>query len=301
MFDRFVVVDWSANSAPKLGPDSIWIAVYGRTRVGEGDGQAGEMSVTNVPTRVAAEAFLVELFESDRTATTLLGVDFSLGYPAGTAAALGLHGAPWSAMWTLLAHRITDDARNVNNRFAVAAELNDRITGGPAPFWGCPPSAASGQLTTTKPIPTESTATGWLRPFRVTEDVLRARGHRPFSSWQLLGAGAVGSQSLVGIPKLHGLRQRFPDRMHVWPFTTGFRTPTLVDGDIVVAEVWPSMLDVGDIGDRLRDAVQVSATARWLADTDTAGGLDALFSPALPPDVTSAAIAEEGWVFGVVP
>jgi len=301
MFDRFVVVDWSANSAPKLGRDSIWIAVYGRTRVGQGDGRAGEMSVTNLPTRAAAAAFLVDLFESDRTATTLLGVDFSLGYPAGTAAALGLHGAPWSAMWTLLADCITDDARNVNNRFAVAAELNDRITGGPAPFWGCPPSAASGQLTTTKPIPTESTATSWLRPFRVTEDVLRARGHRPFSSWQLLGAGAVGSQSLVGIPKLHGLRQRFSDRMHIWPFTTGFRTPTLVDGAIVVAEVWPSMLDVGDIGDRVRDAVQVSATARWLADTDTAGGLDALFSPALPPEVTSAAIAEEGWVLGVVP
>ena len=297
MFDRFVVVDWSANSARKLGRDSIWIAIRGRT----GDGQAGEMSVSNVPTRVAAEAFLVELFESDRNATTLLGVDFSLGYPAGTAAALGLHGAPWSAMWTLLADRISDDDRNANNRFAVAAELNDRLTGGPAPFWGCPPSAASGQLTTTKPAPTEPTATGWLRPFRVTEDVLRAHGYRPFSSWQLLGAGAVGSQSLVGIPRLHGLRRRFPDRMHIWPFTTGFRTPTLVDGAIVVAEAWPSMLDVGDIGDRVRDAVQVSATALWLADTDTAGGLDALFSPALPPEVTSAAIAEEGWVLGVVP
>jgi len=302
VFDRFVVVDWSANSAPKLGRDSIWIAVYGRT----GDGHAWEMSVTNVPTRVAAEAFLVELSESDRTATTLLGVDFSLGYPAGTAAALGLHGAPWSAMWTLLADRITDDDRNVNNRFAVAAELNDRLTGGPEPFWGCPPSAASRHLTTTKPASGRSAAVtpssaGVLAPFRAVEDALRAQGHRPFSSWQLLGAGAVGSQSLVGIPRLHGLRRRFPDRMHIWPFTTGFRTPTLVDGAIVVAEVWPSMLDVGDIGDGVRDAVQVSATARWLADADTAGRLDALFSPALSPEVTSAAIAEEGWVLGVVP
>lgn len=316
MFDRFVVVDWSANSTPKVGRDSIWIAVHGRTRVGQGDGHAGEMSVTNLPTRGAAEAFLVELFEGDRTATTLLGVDFSLGYPAGTAAALGLHGAPWSAMWTLLADRITDDDRNVNNRFVVAAELNDRLTGGPAPFWGCPPSAASRHLTTTKPAsgksaavtpPTTELATskpaalGVLPPFRAVENVLRAQGHRPFSSWQLLGAGAVGSQSLVGIPRLHGLRRRLPDRMHIWPFTTGFRTPTLVDGAIVVAEVWPSMLDVGDIGDRVRDAVQVSATARWLADADTAGALDELFSPALSPEVTSAAIAEEGWVLGVVP
>jgi len=89
--------------------------------------------------------------------------------------------------------------------------------------------------------------------------------------------------------------------MHIWPFTTGFGTPTLDDGAIVVAEVWPSMLDVGDIGDRVRDAVQVSATARWLADTEAAGELDALFSPALLSEVSAAAIAEEGWVLGVVP
>jgi len=297
VFEQFVVVDWSANSTPKVGRDSIWIAVYDRTT---------ERSVTNVPTRAAAESFLVDLLACDRTATTLLGLDFSLGYPAGTAAALGLHGAPWSAMWMLLADRITDDARNVNNRFAVAAELNGRLTGGPAPFWGCPPSAASGQLTTTKPASGKSAATipssaGSLAPFRVVENVLRVQGHRPFSSWQLLGAGAVGSQSLLGIPRLHALRRRFPDRMHIWPFTTGFGTPTLDDGAIVVAEVWPSMLDVGDIGDRVRDAVQVSATARWLADTEAAGELDALFSPALLSEVSAAAIAEEGWVLGVVP
>ena len=297
MFDQFVVVDWSANSTPKSGRDSIWIAVHDRTT---------ERSVTNFPTRAAAESFLVEFFECDPTATTLIGVDFSLGYPAGTAAALGLHGAPWSAMWTLLADCITDDDRNVNNRFAVAAELNRRFTGGPAPFWGCPPSAASGQLTTTKPAGGKSAATtaaspGSLAPFRVVENVLRVQGHRPFSSWQLLGAGAVGSQSLLGIPRLHALRRRFPDRVHIWPFTTGFGTPTLDAGAIVVAEVWPSMLDVGDIGDRVRDAVQVSATARWFADTEAAGELDALFSPALLSEVSAAAIAEEGWVLGVVP
>jgi hypothetical protein len=57
-------------------------------------------------TRSAAEAFLVELFESDPTSSTLVGVDFSLGYPAGTATALGLTGTAWSAMWALLAEEI---------------------------------------------------------------------------------------------------------------------------------------------------------------------------------------------------
>jgi len=142
VFDRFVVVDWSANSTPKLGRDSIWAAVRER---------AGETTLTNLPTRAAAGDFLVELFDSDQRATTLVGVDFSLGFPAGTAAALGSTGTAWSEMWALLADCISDDERNRNNRFAVAADLNDRITGGAAPFWGCPPSAASQRLTSTKP------------------------------------------------------------------------------------------------------------------------------------------------------
>jgi len=79
MFDRFVVVDWSANSTPKLGRDSIWVGHLDVT---------GNTSVTNLPTRREAEAFLGHLFESEPTLTTLIGVDFSLGYPAGTARAL---------------------------------------------------------------------------------------------------------------------------------------------------------------------------------------------------------------------
>jgi hypothetical protein len=287
MFDRFVVVDWSAQSTPKLGRDSIWIGVRD---------SAGEVSVTNLSTRSSAEAFLVDLFESEPTSSTLVGVDFSLGYPAGTAAALGLTGTAWSAMWALLAGRLQDDDRNANNRFAVAAVLNQELTGAAAPFWGCPPSAACGYLTATRPLDA-----GPLAPFRATEELLRAGGRRPFSSWQLLGAGAVGSQSLLGIGRLHSLRTRLGERMEVWPFTTGFRTPTLGDGSIVVAEVWPSMLAVDDAGHTVRDAAQVYAAVRWLAATDESGGLGALFSPALPPTVAAAAVAEEGWVLGVVP
>jgi hypothetical protein len=89
--------------------------------------------------------------------------------------------------------------------------------------------------------------------------------------------------------------------MEVWPFTTGFGSPTLGDGAIVVAEVWPSMLAIDDAGEMVRDAAQVSAAVRWLAETDESGGLDALFSPTLPPMVSATAVAEEGWVLGVVP
>ncbi len=287
MFDRYVVVDWSANSTPKLGRDSIWIATLDQT---------GDVSVVNVATRSEAERRLVELFIADPMSTTLLGVDFSLGYPAGTASALGLAGAPWSAMWEMLADRIGDDDRNGNNRFSVAGELNERLSAGTGPFWGCPPSAANGHLTTTRPAATEAFA-----QFRAAEEVLRSQGRRPFSSWQLLGAGAVGSQSLLGIPRLARLRRRFGNRVEVWPFTTGVEAPVLRDGVIVMAEVWPSMLDVDVAGTEVRDAAQVAATARWLADADAGGALGAMFSPALSPDVSEVAVAEEGWVLGVIP
>ena len=285
MFDRYLVVDWSANSTPKLGRDSIWIGVHDRT---------GRVSITNLATRRSAEAFLVELFEVDPTATTLVGVDFSLGYPSGTAAALGLSGAPWSAMWTMLSEQITDDERNGNNRFAVAARINERVTGSAAPFWGCPPLAAGRYLTTTKPHSGE-----FLGEFRMVEAALRNQGRRPFSSWQLLGAGAVGSQSLVGIPMLARMRIRFASRLDVWPYTTGFDPPSAAPGAIVVAEVWPSMLDVADTGELVRDAAQVDTTAQWLAAADESGELQAMFSPEVSAEVATAATAEEGWVLGV--
>ena len=287
MFDRYVVVDWSANSAPKLGRDSIWIAVHDRS---------GTVTVTNLATRRSAEAFLIDLLDQDSSVATLIGVDFSLGYPAGTAAALGLDGPAWSSTWALLADRICDDDRNANNRFAVAAGLNEQMTSSASPFWGCPPSAANGHLTTTKPL-----AQGPLAQFRAVEGVLQSQGRRPFSAWQLLGAGAVGSQSLLGIPMLGRLRCRFEDRFDVWPFTTKLRAPTIHDGAIVVAEVWPSMFDISESAERVRDAAQVSVTEQWLAATDSTGGLDTRFSPAMPLDMAAAVIDEEGWVLGVTP
>jgi precorrin-8X/cobalt-precorrin-8 methylmutase len=286
LFDRVVVVDWSANSIPKLGRDSIWIAVA--------DAPDDEW-LTNLPTRAAAIAFLTDLIESDPTASTLIGVDFSLGYPAGTAAALGLIETAWSAMWDLLADHIDDDDRNVNNRFAVAAELNRRLTGSAAPFWGCPPPARSGNLSSTKPSPTPG-----LAEFRAVERVLQAHGRRPFSSWQLLGAGAVGSQSLLGIARLHTLRARFGERLAIWPFTTGLTAPSHDEGAVVLVEVWPSMHPVMEAAGEIRDAAQVRTTARWLAEADSSGDLAAWFSPPMPAGVARAAVAEEGWVLGVM-
>jgi hypothetical protein len=286
MFDRVVVVDWSASSTPTTGRDSIWIAVV--------DAGATDPIARNVSTRHEAERFLVDLVEESGAHRTLIGVDFSLGYPSGTAAALGLTGTPWRAMWGYLDCSIDDDDRNRNNRFGLAAAMNAALGGGPGPFWGCPPSAATATLTATKP----SMPAG-LAEWRTVEARLRSAGLRPFSAWQLLGAGSVGSQSLVGVPVMARLRRRFDQRVHVWPFTTGLQAPDVARGDVVVAEVWPSMRPIDVVDGRVRDRAQVEATSRWLRDLAGAGRLRDLFAPSCDPAWAAAVVDEEGWVLGV--
>ncbi|MEP4590461.1 MAG: cobalamin biosynthesis protein CbiG, partial [Ilumatobacter sp.] len=204
MFERIVVVDWSASSTPTTGKDSIWIA--------ELHVASGHLSTVNPPTRTAACDLLMHL--ASGSGRCLVGVDFSLGFPAGTADAVGLTGVPWAVTWELLAATIVDDERNANNRFEVARELNETMSSGPGPFWGCHPSRASSHLTSTK-VPCDP-----LPEWRTVEAELRRRGMRPFSAWQLLGAGAVGSQSLVGIAAMSRLLDRLVTSgrsVDVWP------------------------------------------------------------------------------------
>ena len=223
MFDRIVVVDWSANSTPKLGVDSIWIA----------DDDAGTVECRNLPTRSAALDHLASVVEAGRRRQTLIGFDVSLGYPSGTADALGLSGSPWESTWALLAAMILDDAGNRNNRFEVAASLNERMGAPPGPFWGRPASAPLDErLTATRPPRGADAPPTW----RIVEERLRNEGRRPSSAWQLLGAGSVGSQMLVGIPVVERLRRLAPEHVEVWPFTTGLVAPQERPGLVVVAE-----------------------------------------------------------------
>ncbi len=285
-FDRFVVVDWSASSTPKTGADSIWVAVLDRH---------AEVRTHNVATRAGALDLLSELTRTP--GRCLVGVDFSLGYPRGTAAALGLGGIEWSATWELIADAVVDDDRNANNRFEVAAAMNTQMSAGPGPFWGCPRSRRTAHLTTTK-VPSDP-----LPEWRIVEARLRERGMRPFSSWQLLGAGAVGSQSLLGIAAVATLVRRVAEQgrsVDVWPFTSGLGVPA---GDVVVAEVWPTLVGVTGVSGpewdgRVRDERQVVATARWLAAGDASTDLDSWFSPAVAASSRAIVRREEGWVLG---
>lgn len=230
--------------------------------------------------------------EIEAPGRVLVGVDFSLGYPTGFAEALGLTGTAWRQTWTLLAQLIDDDRRNANNRFRVASELNGRVGEASAagPFWGCPPGQRSTVLTSTKVSPDP------LPEWRLVEAVLRQRGHRPFSSWQLLGAGSVGSQSLTGIASLAPLLDEHAGQVDVWPFTTGLSAP---QRRVVIAEVWPTMFELPPLGGRVRDDQQVRTVAEALFAAARQGALGSWFSPNVGgADRLRSVEREEGWILG---
>lgn len=292
LFDRYVVVDWSANATPKAGKDSIWSCVH--------DGATGHQHTLNHLTRHAARQYLTDLLIADH-GRVLVGFDFPYGFPRGFAHAAGLGGSrPWVAAWEFLAHHVQDAADNTTNRFEVAAALNESISDGPGPFWG---TTSERHVT---PHLSRTKAPGFphagLAEFRSNELAVRATGRSPFSVWQLSGAGSVGSQALTGIPVVWGLRSHHElvHRSTIWPFETGLTTdPTAGRGDMIVhAEIWPSGIDV-DLGRHaVKDAAQVMELCEHLATLDAAGRLAAQFSPMLDAATTSAVLDEEGWILG---
>jgi len=292
LFSAYVIVDWSAAAKPTTGADSVWIGVLKRDvrfRL--------TFESHNPATRQEAEAKLAAILDDfkKRGERALVGFDFPLGFPQGFAQALNLPGeAPWRAVWDQLNKMVKDKADNTNNRFGVGSEINRRLTGGPFPFWGCPPKDA---LTTLQPKRTREHGEGDLAEFRFADKA--AKGAH--SIWKLYYNGSVGGQAIVGIPAARRLRDARNAR--VWPFETGFKalTEADLDGvDVVIAEVYPSLLKAVPAPGEVKDLAQVRAQAEHFAKLDEAGKLGAVFAPGkdVPAEVVEAAQAEEGWILG---
>lgn len=298
MFDAVVMVDYSAASTAGRvhgGRNGLWVAMTGPG-----------LPETIQPFRTRSELWtdlarrLTQLVGSGHR--VLCGLDFAFGYPAGTAAALGAPEAavPWQWMWELLRRQIWDRNDNVNNRFVVAAALNQRVDVDRGPFWGVPSSQRLAALPTTKPaFPIDRPPTA-LAEFRHTERALHQVGARAKSVWQLQGVGAVGSQTLMGIPRLARLiaTTGLAGRCHVWPFTTS----VLPAGGVVLAEVYPSLLPEDATIHAIKDARQVLALARSYRELDSHGRLGAALTlPHMDTDALGQVIGEEGWVLPVAP
>ena len=240
----------------------------------------------------------------------LLGVDFGLGYPAGFAGAAALPGTgpAWRRAWDYLKDAVQDGPDNVNNRFAVAAELNRRLGGSDTArrFWACPPAAAGPHLTTRRPAVTDENTPPARR--RVVEQ----RVTSAHEVWKLFTTGSVGGQTLLGIAWLARLLERpeLASRHAVWPFSDGFVVPgtsgLMAGGRLTVAEVYPRLSDDAAtaggtaFSHPIRDAAQVRTLAALLAKRAGEGRLAGWFG--LPAGLSVAdrdrCVAEEGWILG---
>lgn len=269
-FDTFVVVDWSGGNDRGETPkkDAIWTCIAR-------DGQAEDPVYQR--NRQIAEAWLRDMIEIEIAAgrRVMIGLDFPFGYPGGFCRALTGNDDPL-ALWDWIEARI-EDAPKANNRFDLAGEINRLIGNGRGPFWG------NGLRRDIDGLPrTKARYANVFAERRACEEV--AKGS--FSCWQLSGAGAVGSQVLMGVPVLGRLRRQFAGAVAVWPFEP-------LDSPVALVEIWPGLINPivkqAEVNGELRDAAQVRLLAGALSRLDAAslGELLAVDAP------------EEGWIMGL--
>ena len=272
-FHTILVADWSSAASPspaKPSKDAIWLCTD----------RAGVQDVTYHRTRTDALARIeAVLAEGNRT---LLGFDFAMGYPPGFAEMLTGE-ARAVAVWDWLAEYIRDGPRNANNRFEVAARMNEAFPG-VGPLWGHPQGRTYERLPFTGK---ERRDHGLASDVRHVDHLAASNRAQPIV--KLSGAGSVGGQSLVGLAALSRLR-RVHD-LSVWPQETGFSLPEA--GNLIV-EIFPNLFPIPDHG--IKDEQQVIATARALR----AAPSDWFTAPAALPDSGRIA-AEEGWILGIGP
>lgn len=284
LFDRYIAVDWSGSNSPSSGADSIWLGEAHRR------GTSIQMLASvNPRTRQTAMEVVRERIADARAAghRLLIGFDFAFGYPKG-AARLISGTDNWRSLWQSLATLVDDDKNNKSNNYAVADALNARFPSPGPRFWGRPAALDHPNLLTKK---TGAVFTA-IPERRLVEGI--ATGTK--AVWQLHYNGSVGSQVLLGIPRLHALRSLIDD-LAIWPFETDFERD--LTASVVVAEIYPSLFAT-DLSVLPLDRAQVEAVATGFARFDAEDQLTELL--AAPATLTSAerqaAVTEEGWIVG---
>ncbi|MEM1364515.1 MAG: precorrin-8X methylmutase, partial [Pseudomonadota bacterium] len=192
LFDQYLIVDWSASNKPVKDANSIWICLAENR-----GGKVVELAQRNPPTRREAMGIVSRIcHEALRDGKRLFaGFDFAFGYPKGAAERIARK-PHWKELWSVLSTQVQDRADNASNRFEVADNINEFAFGGRGPFWGHPVHGRYHSLQPTKPVDETGVPEG-----RLSERYTQAAK----SVWQLYGNGAVGSQTLLGIPALYAL------------------------------------------------------------------------------------------------
>jgi len=289
LFQAYVMVDWSAASKPTTGPDSIWVGVLKRNVRFQMAFEAH-----NPPTRGEAEKLLGGLLDAlkRKGERALVGFDFPLGFPRGTAAALKLGGDPRRALMNFVAKEVKDKPDNTNNRFQVGAKMNRLISGEAFPFWGAPARDEQTMLSAKR---TREHGPADLPEFRFADQAANGAG----SVWKLYYQGSVGGQAITGLPVVKRLRDEREAR--IWPFETGWRPMTpagIADADAVFAEIYPSMFAAKPNPGETKDQAQVRTVCERFNALDDKGQLGALFGPPQQHPQRDIVEREEGWILG---
>lgn len=290
LFQAYVMVDWSASAKPATGPDSIWVGVLKRNVRFQMAFEAH-----NPSTRAEAEKLLNAVLDDlqRKRERALVGFDFPLSFPRGTAAALKLQGAPWRAMLDFVSKEVKDLPTNVNNRFQVGAKMNRLMTGEAFPFWGAPARDEQTMLSAKR---VREHGPDDLPEFRLAEAAIKG----PSSIWKLYYQGSVGGQALTGLPVIKRLREA--RKVKLWPFETGWQKlapADLADTDAVFAEIYPSMFATKPNAGEVKDEAQVRGACERFNALDEKGQLAALFGPAKDDARRETVEHEEGWILGV--
>lgn len=210
---RVVAVDWSGDKGPGQRK-KIWAGVWTA-----GDG----VRLESGRTRDELIEWVIEM--ARETPRMVAGVDFCFSYPAWF---VEEHGARTAVeFWKIVAAR---------SEHWLSNECED------ARFWGRVGKYRSGKK------PGEFCGEDGLRMLRRADiackvqgrildpsEAAKVKGIAPKSPFQIGGAGAVGTGTLRGIPKLARLREA---GFRVWPFDA----PALEKGEPLLVEIYPRLL-----------------------------------------------------------
>jgi len=271
-FDTVLVADWSAGmrAGPTPRKDAIWLGI---TRAGIS--QAPEYCRS----RQQAEARIANLIEEEKSSgrRLLCAFDFPFGYPTGFARHVTGSEDPFE-LWDWFEARITDAPDGANNRYDVAETLN-ALFDGPGPFWG-------------KPHKDRWPGVPYRKAGIAFDAVSEKRGcdaqaKASSSCFQLAFPPTVGGQMMMGLPTLNRLRRL--GAVRVWPFEP------LQDADVVLAEIWPGVIEDAVKAVRNADEIRDKTQVRLLADA--LARFPAAELAARMADVPQIA-REEGWILG---
>lgn len=286
LFDRYLIVDWSAANSPKTGADSIWIALCDGTKL---------QWVRNPATRFEAMALVREVIADSLASRKRLfaGFDFAFGYPQGVAERIG-GASDWQCVWERLSALVADNADNQSNTYETAGILNQTAFEGvmDGPFWGHPHQHKERYPGLAPKKPTH--VFGMIREFRRIERLDKSAK----SLWQMAGAGVVAAQSMTGIKHLQSLREdlALKDHIAIWPFETRFADD--LSKPVVLAEIYPSLFAVQKGEDEVKDAAQVRTVAQAFSQADAHDGF--LYCLSCPDELKgtdrTAVEREEGWI-----